>query len=53
MRPGSPSRTGRSRRTSEDDLSWLGYRVEILGKIVEAICRERIASLELTLGDLA
>ena len=33
-------------RISEDELAWLGERVEELGRIVHAVCSERIESLE-------
>ncbi|WNO53640.1 HEPN domain-containing protein [Stakelama saccharophila] len=33
-------------RISEEELAWLGSRVEALGQVVETICRERIAELE-------
>lgn len=33
-------------RISEEELSWLGERVEELGRAVHAICSERIARLE-------
>jgi uncharacterized protein len=32
-------------RISEDELSWLGERVEELGSVVQTICMERIESL--------
>lgn len=35
-------------RISEEQLAWLGERVEKLAVIVETICTERIAQLELT-----
>lgn len=35
-------------RISEEELSWLGERVEALAAIVETICRERIGQLEAT-----
>jgi predicted nucleotidyltransferase/HEPN domain-containing protein len=35
-------------RISEDELSWLGERIDALAAIVEEICRERIAELEAT-----
>lgn len=31
---------------SDEDLAWLGERVEALGTIVKTLCDERIASLE-------
>jgi hypothetical protein len=33
-------------RITEDELAWLGERVEALGKVVETICLERIEELE-------
>ncbi len=33
-------------RVSEEELSWLGTQVEELGRVVHAVCRERIATLE-------
>jgi len=33
-------------RISEEELAWLGERVEILGQAVQVICEERIAELE-------
>lgn len=33
-------------RISEDELTWLGARVEELGQVVHTICSERIAQLE-------
>lgn len=33
-------------RITEDELSWLGGRVEVLGQVVETICAERIDELE-------
>ena len=33
-------------RISEDDLSWLAERVEMLGQAVQVICEEHIAALE-------
>jgi hypothetical protein len=33
-------------RISEDELAWLGERVEALGRVVEVICGEHIAALE-------
>lgn len=33
-------------RISEEELTWLGERVEELGQIVHEICSERIAELE-------
>jgi predicted nucleotidyltransferase/HEPN domain-containing protein len=37
-------------RISADDLSWLGDRVEELGRVVHAICSERIRELGRTVG---
>jgi uncharacterized protein len=33
-------------RISEEELTWLGERVEELGRVVHAICQERLAALE-------
>jgi predicted nucleotidyltransferase/HEPN domain-containing protein len=33
-------------RISEDELAWLGERVEELGRVVQVICEEHIAALE-------
>lgn len=33
-------------RISEEELSWLGEQVEELGRVVHAVCSERIAALE-------
>jgi uncharacterized protein len=33
-------------RIAEDELAWLGERVEVLGQVVETICAERIEQLE-------
>lgn len=33
-------------RISEEELAWLGERVEALGRVVQVICEERIAQLE-------
>jgi hypothetical protein len=33
-------------RISADELAWLSERVEDLGRVVQAICMERIDSLE-------
>ncbi|MGF7149672.1 putative nucleotidyltransferase/HEPN domain-containing protein [Sphingomonas zeicaulis] len=33
-------------RISEEELAWLGERVEVLGQAVQVICEERIAALE-------
>jgi predicted nucleotidyltransferase len=35
-------------RISEEELAWLGEQVEELGRVVHAICSERIAQLEQT-----
>jgi predicted nucleotidyltransferase/HEPN domain-containing protein len=35
-------------RITEDELAWLGARVEALGKVVEVICTERIDALQLS-----
>jgi predicted nucleotidyltransferase/HEPN domain-containing protein len=35
-------------RISEEELAWLGEQVEELGRVVQAICSERIAQLEQT-----
>jgi predicted nucleotidyltransferase/HEPN domain-containing protein len=37
-------------RITEDELAWLGERVEELGRVVEVICAERIEVLERTLA---
>lgn len=37
-------------RISEEELIWLGERVEELGRVVEAICAERIEQLERSLA---
>ena len=34
-------------RISDDELAWLGERVEELGRVVHEICHERITDLEL------
>lgn len=34
-------------RIGEDELTWLGERVEELGRVVHTICTERIAALEI------
>ncbi len=34
-------------RITEEELAWLGKRVEVLGQIVHVVCSERIAALEL------
>jgi hypothetical protein len=33
-------------RISDEELAWLGGRVEELGRVVQDICRERIHMLE-------
>lgn len=33
-------------RISEDELVWLGQRIEELGRAVHAVCSERISELE-------
>ncbi len=33
-------------RITEEELTWLGTQVEELGRVVHAICAERIAALE-------
>jgi len=38
-------------RISADELTWLGERVEELGRLVHEICSERIAQLEATARD--
>jgi predicted transcriptional regulator len=35
-------------RITEEELAWLGEQVEELGRVVHAICSERIAQLEAT-----
>ena len=35
-------------RITEDELAWLGERVEALGKVVEVVCVERIEALQRT-----
>ncbi|MFN3327000.1 MAG: HEPN domain-containing protein, partial [Bryobacteraceae bacterium] len=40
------ARYSRHYRISEDELAWLGERVEELGQVVHAVCSERIAALE-------
>ena len=34
---------------SEEELAWLGARVEELGRVVHQVCSERIAALEAAL----
>ncbi|MFC4594655.1 HEPN domain-containing protein [Sphingobium tyrosinilyticum] len=38
-------------RITEEELAWLGEQVEELGRVVHAICSERIAQLEQTARD--
>jgi predicted nucleotidyltransferase/HEPN domain-containing protein len=45
------ARYSKSYRITEDELSWLGERVEQLAAIVEMICLERIAALASTAAD--
>ena len=40
------ARYSRHYRISEEELTWLGERVEELGQVVHAVCAERIATLE-------
>lgn len=40
------ARYSRHYRISEDELAWLGERVEELGQVVHSVCAERIAMLE-------
>ena len=40
------ARYSRHYRVTEDELAWLGERVEALGRLVETICLERIEELE-------
>lgn len=40
------ARYSRHYRISEEELTWLGERVEELGQVVHAVCSERIATLE-------
>jgi uncharacterized protein len=35
-------------RISGEELEWLGVQVEELGRVVHAVCTERIAELEAT-----
>jgi predicted nucleotidyltransferase/HEPN domain-containing protein len=42
------ARYSKSYKITEEELAWLGERVEKLASIVESICRERIAELENT-----
>ena len=39
------ARYSRHYRIEEDELAWLGERVEALGRAVEEVCRERLADL--------
>jgi hypothetical protein len=47
-RPGAAvkARYSKHYRINEDELAWLGARVEDLGRVVAAICAERIEALE-------
>jgi hypothetical protein len=38
-------------RISEEELAWLGERVEALSAIVELVCSERVAHLEYSARD--
>ena len=40
------ARYSRHYRISEDELTWLGERVEELGRVVHQICSDKIAELE-------
>ena len=40
------ARYSRHYRISEEELTWLGERVEELGRVVHQVCSERIAALE-------
>ena len=40
------ARYSRHYRISDEELAWLGERVEELGRVVQTICTERIESLE-------
>jgi uncharacterized protein len=40
------ARYSRHYRISEEELAWLGARVEELGRVVHAVCTDRIAELE-------
>jgi len=40
------ARYSKQYRISEEELTWLGERVEALGQAVQVICEERIAALE-------
>jgi predicted nucleotidyltransferase/HEPN domain-containing protein len=44
------ARYSRQYRISEDELRWLGERVEELGRVVHTICTERIDALRKTAG---
>ena len=46
------ARYSKSYRITEEELSWLGERVEQLATIVEMICAERIAALESTAANV-
>ncbi len=45
------ARYSKQYRISADELTWLGERVEELGRLVHEICSERIAHLEATARD--
>lgn len=36
--------------SSDEELTWLGERVEELGRVVHQICTEKIAELEKAVG---
>ena len=38
-------------RVSDEELEWLGARVEVLAEIVKTLCSERISQLEGTARD--
>ena len=44
------ARYSRQWRISDEELGWLGERVEELGRVVERVCIERIAMLEQSVG---
>ncbi|PZU05680.1 MAG: nucleotidyltransferase [Sphingobium sp.] len=44
------ARYSRHYRISEEELAWLGDRVEELGRVVHQVCSERIAELEAAAG---
>jgi HEPN domain-containing protein len=44
------ARYSRHYRISEEELAWLGDRVEELGRVVHQVCSERIAELEAVAG---